>query len=206
MPILVVNNYHKPEYRERAFKIAAAMKELGRRCEIFSYSAIDEVMERIQRGGIEAVVLSGSSAHINDPGDFVLYKEEIQCIPQMSVPLLGICFGHQLIAKAFGSEIGKLDKYAKGFKTVEVLESNDLFSTWRKAEKIVLCKSHRDFVMKIPNGFTLLAQSEDCEIEAFKNSAHCIFRVQAHVERYSDKYPDGLSVLGNFIRSVIDTT
>ncbi len=208
MSIIVINNYFKPKYRCRACQIVATFEDLDRECELFYYTEINEVTTRVKKGKAEAVVLSGSSAHVEKATNLSKYKLEIDFIKWMksktNVPLLGICFGHQLIGKAFGSKIGELTKPRKGFKAVRILEPNDLFSSWRRGEKILLCKSHSDFVENLPVEFTLLARSEDFKIEAMKHNYRPIYGVQAHIERNSEECKDGLIILKNFVKNVVD--
>lgn len=204
MSVGVINNYYKPEYRCRVCQIVTVLEKLGRKCELYDHKQVNELIERIEEERVEAVVFSGSSAHLGNSKHLSMYKEEIEFAQWAKIPLLGICFGHQLIGKAFGSEIGT-QSFLKGFKSVEILEPNDLFSSWKKGDRILLCQSHRDFIQKPPENFTVLARSEHCEIEAMKHNQRPIYSVQAHIERFSDEYREGLKIFKNFVKNVVDT-
>lgn len=204
MSVIVINNYYKPEYRCRACQIVTALEKLGRKCELFDYTKIDDVIKRVEKRRIEGVLLSGSSAHLRNSENLSKYNAEIEFIQRASVPLLGICFGHQLIGKAFGSEIGRFPSFLEGFKGVEILEPNDLFSSWKKGERILLCESHQDFIKNLPKNFTCLARSKDCKIEAMKHNSLPIYGVQAHMERFLDECRDGLQIFKNFLKNVVD--
>ncbi len=202
MSVIVINNYYKPEYRCRVCQIVTILEKLGRKCELFDYEQVDVLGEKIKKEMVDAVVLSGSSAHLGRSKHLSRYKEEIEFIQHAEIPLLGICFGHQLIGKAFGSEIGT-QSFLKGFKAVEILEPNDLFSSWKEGEKILLRQSHQDFIQKNPKNFTVLATSEYCEIEAMKHNQRPIYGAQAHIERFSNKHEDGLQIFKNFFENVV---
>lgn len=204
MPVIVINNYFKPEYRCRACQIVGILEKLRRKCELYYFTEINKVTRKIKSKIIEAVVLSGSSAHLEDPANLLRYGAEIDFIREVNIPLLGICFGHQLIGTAFGSEIDSLPHYLQAFKAVKILEPNDLFSSWKRRQRILLCKSHKDFVKKLPSNFLCLANSKDCEIEAMKHNSLPIYGVQAHIERTLNGCKDGLLVLENFLKNVVD--
>jgi len=153
-------------------------------------------------GQIEAVILSGSEAHIKDQGCFSKYQTEIDFIRQIDVPVLGICFGHQLIAKASGSKIKSLENRSNDFQKVRILEPDEIFSTWKLGDEILVCQSHKDYVAAIPSEFVCLAVSQvqsKKTIEGMKHKSKPVYGVQAHIERATKEKPDGRQVLENFI-------
>ena len=206
MTTLIINNYYKPKNRNKVRQIIEALRECGERdCELKDYRNIPK--QEI-KGKYDAVILSGSSAHLGDPEHLSWYEEEIKLIQRINVPLLGICFGHQLIGKAFGSEIESLPESIKGFGEVEILEPDEIFSSWKRGEKITVCQSHQDYVASLPSDFICLAKSESCEIEAMKHNYKLIYGVQAHIERVSEErvweeYYDGWQILKNFFKNVV---
>lgn len=107
-----------------------------------------------------------------------------------------------MIGKAFGSEIRSLPKFVKGFKKVEIIEPDEIFSSWRNKTKIAVCQSHRDYVANLPQNFICLARSELCEIEAMKHNSKPLYGVQAHIERTTIEHRHGLQILKNFLGSV----
>lgn len=200
MTILVINNYYKRKNLSKVDQIAHALRYVGKsKHEIWSFS---EINEKKIPDDVEAIILSGSSASLQNQDHASIYRAEIELIKQVEVPVLGICFGHQLIGKAFGSQIRALPRFIRGFRIVKILEPNEIFSSWKKGNEIILSQSHRDRLTDLPDGFFRLAKSESCKIEAMKHERKPIYGVQAHIERGSDKKPDGWQILQNFIACV----
>lgn len=202
MKVLVVNNYYKEEYRDRAEEI----EEVLRKCGVKNIELIDfrEISKFKSSMNVNCVILSGSTAHLYNSEHLAMYQDEIEFIHSVNVPTLGVCFGHQLIAKAFGADVKALSNYVRGLEDVEVIEPNHLFSTWKRGEKIRLHESHMDYVVNLPKNFIRLAKSKTCEIEAMKHKFKPIYGIQAHIER-AEEQSDGLQVLKNFIQYVLNS-
>ncbi len=110
---------------------------------------------------------------------------------EFNVPILGICLGHQLIARHFGGKVDRGDKAEYSLVEIEILEENDLFKGFPK--KLKVWESHMDEVKGLPQGFKLLARSETCPVEAMKHENLPIYGVQfhpevSHTERGADIY------------------
>jgi len=108
---------------------------------------------------------------------------------EFNVPILGICLGHQLIAKHFGGKVGRGEKAEYSLVEVEILKENDIFRGLPKRLKV--WESHMDEVKELPEGFKLLARSETCPIEAMKHESLPIYGVQFHPEVFhTERGPD----------------
>jgi GMP synthase (glutamine-hydrolysing) len=101
-------------------------------------------------------------------------------VRDIDLPILGICLGHQLIARAFGGGTGQGAAGGYADVEVEVVEEDDILkglgpviSTWA---------SHADEVTSLPPGFIRLARSPICEVEAMKHPVKPIYGVQWHPE------------------------
>jgi len=114
----------------------------------------------------------------------------------LSVPILGICLGMQLMGTTFGGRVaaGAIGGYAE--VEIEVLQEDEIllglpsrFKTWA---------SHADQVVQLPSGFEVLARSGVCEIEAMKHPSRPLYGVQWHPEVMHTEY--GQELLDNFIR------
>jgi len=199
MTILIINNYCKKVNLNKVDQILSVLREIKKRYVVWRYHEIDIKKTPDQ---LEAIILSGSEAHIQDQGCFSKYQAEIDFIRQIDAPILGICFGHQLIAKAFGSKIESLENRSNDFQKVRILEPNEIFSTWKPGDEILVCQSHKDYVAAIPNEFVCLAVSQvqsKKTIEGMKHKTKPVYGVQAHIERATKEKPDGRQVLENFI-------
>ncbi|WP_456395261.1 GMP synthase subunit A [Thermococcus sp.] len=118
---------------------------------------------------------------------------------EFNVPLLGICLGHQLIARYFGGRVGRGEKAEYSLVEVEILKENDIFKGLPGCLKV--WESHMDEVKELPEDFELLARSEFCPVEAMRHRELPIYGVQfhpevAHTERGSEIYKNFAELCG----------
>lgn len=126
-------------------------------------------------------------------------KAILENYEDFNVPILGICLGHQLIAKHFGGKVGRGEKAEYSLVEIEILEENEIFKGLPKRLKV--WESHMDEVKELPKEFELLAKSEFCPVEAMKHRELPIYGVQfhpevAHTERGSDIYRNFAQLCG----------
>ena len=158
----------------------------------------------------DAVVISGSAARIVQASDRAKFEKVETLIKNCNVPLLGICFGHQLLCWAFGAEVGSLPKQvANRFEHVRVIQSNEIFAGFKEGQTMPLSENHYDYVLKDSlnsAGFTLFADSVSCEVEAVKHKTHPFYGVQFHPERIkinNQTYPEGYRIIENFFTRAV---
>ena len=159
---------------------------------------------------IDAVVISGSAARIVQAADRAKFENVEMLIKNCCVSLLGICFGHQLLCWTFGAEVGSLPKQvANRFEHVRVIQSNEIFAGSKEGQTIPLSENHYDYVLKDSlnsAGFTLLADSVSCEVEAVKHKTKPFYGVQFHPERITinnQTYPEGHRIIENFFTRAV---
>jgi GMP synthase-like glutamine amidotransferase len=150
-------------------------------------------VERLE--GAMAVVLSGSFASWaeHDPAALARLGQAIQ---DYGGPVLGICAGMQLQVMFAGGAIVKRERPEMGFGPIEVLESSDLMRG--VGSTLVAYKHHSEDVTELPEGFTVLARSESCRIEAIAAQARRWWGTQFHPEEYTEHHPAGARILANF--------
>jgi GMP synthase (glutamine-hydrolysing) len=200
MTILIINNYYKERNLNKANQVSQALRKIGKsKHEIRHFS---EITKKSIKDNIEAIVLSGSAAHLQNPDQASMYSAEVEIVRKVDIPIFGICFGHQLVGNAFGSQIHALPQPIRSFISVKIIDPNEIFSSWKKGAGLTLCQSHQDCLTNIPEGFIRLAASESSKIEAMKHEKKPIYGVQAHVERATNEHPDGWQILRNFISNV----
>ncbi len=154
---------------------------------------------------IAAVVVSGSESRIVKPEDQIKFKGVIDFIPTCEVPLFAVCFGHQLLCTAFGAKTASLPKPVMDrFEQVNIIQTGDILSRFRKGQAVPLAEYHNDYVLKdslYDAGFNLIADSPSCEVEAVKHKSKLFFGVQFHPERITigdETHPEGHQIIDNF--------
>ncbi len=172
-------------------------------CKTVTYTKIQDNYQIGQ--DIGAVVVSGSEARITKPEDKAKFDSIERLIQNCKVPLLGICFGHQLLCSAFGAKTAALvQPVIDRFEQVNVIQTGDILSRFRKGQSIPLAQWHSDYVVKDSleaAGFSLLADSPTCEVEAVKHKSKLFFGVQFHPELITirgETHPEGHKILDNF--------
>jgi GMP synthase-like glutamine amidotransferase len=84
-------------------------------------------------GDVDAVILSGSKARIVDPYDREQFRVTIDSVKRFNLPVLGICFGHQLLCWSLGCEVGSLPEPVIGvFEEIRVVEPDQVFAGFEK--------------------------------------------------------------------------
>ncbi|MGP8337332.1 MAG: GMP synthase subunit A [Methanosarcinaceae archaeon] len=165
LTILIINNYG-----QFCHLIHRTVRDLGMDTKIVSNMTKVEDIVAEQPDGL---ILSGGPTmeRIGNGSEY---------IGIIDIPILGICLGHQLIAKTFGGEIGcgKHGGYAD--IGIEVIDEDDILEGI--GPEISVWSSHADEVKIMPKGFIQLARSSICEIEAMRHPKKPIYGVQWHPE------------------------
>ena len=146
----------------------------------------------------DVIVISGSQHLLVQSGISDAYMHEADLLKAMQKPVLGICFGHQLIAMAFGSEVTDMGSKIDGYYMIERVATNEIFEGL--GDKFLVRESHQEMVVEVPLDFTLLARSALCPVEIMKHNILPIYGVQFHPERFDADHPAGRSVLENFFK------
>lgn len=149
-----------------------------------------------------------SQAVIIGGGPYSVYRKSISRITESFLekvlehgesgkPLLGVCLGHQLIAKYFGGGIRKGARGEYSYTSVELDAGSILFQGLPR--RITVWSSHRDEVSKVPRGFRITAFSKFCRVEAMEHESKLIYSVQFHPEVYETEH--GSSIIRNFLKA-----
>lgn len=163
--LIVINNYG-----QTCHLIHRAVRDLEQEVELVkNTSSIEEILAKEPDG----LILSGGPT-LERAGNCILYVKELD------LPILGICLGHQVMAKAYGGEVstGAAGGYAA--VEIEVIEENDILKGIGPRTKV--WASHADEVRSLPPDFIRLARSRICEIEAMKHKTKPLYGVQWHPE------------------------
>jgi GMP synthase (glutamine-hydrolysing) len=192
MRTLLIDNYLSSE--SKIEELYDVLKDVTvHTVEIKDYSTIGRGQEfRLY----DVIVLSGSQLMLSEAGIFDQFYNEVELIKEIEKPMLGICFGHQLMAMAFGEQAQMADREYKGYYMVHKLQDEEIFKGL--GERFLVMQSHKEQISEIPYDFMKLAESPNCPIEVMKHIVLPKYGIQFHPERHDDKHPAGLTILENF--------
>src|SRR5215467_14064625 len=198
--IVFVNNYRDREKGKKAH--ANVARCIGQQLTLVEHDAqglVDTVNDLVP----SLVMLSGSEYLLSKPRTRERFEEEIRLVRNAQFPVLGICFGHQLIGTAFGTGMTDIGQMVRRFESVNVLDQSRLFENLPPT--ISVAASHRQVIDRVPEGFSRLAHSATSEIEAIGNRSRSIYGLQFHPERADEKHPHGEILLRNMVRLATST-
>lgn len=172
--------------------IARRVRELEVYCELAPHTATPEEINRLNPQGY---ILSGGPASVYAPGaprlpDFVLNSQK---------PILGICYGMQLLTNQLGGQVDPSAKREYGLAEIELLEHLPLFSGI-PAAKMPVWMSHGDRVTRLPEGFRVLAHSKNSPYAAIGDPERGLYGLQFHPE--VTHTPQGKALLSAFLYQV----
>ena len=170
--------------------IARRVRECNVYCEVLSYK---NDIEKIKEKNPVGIIFTGGPNSVYDPES----PHYDKAIFELGVPVLGICYGSQLIAYSLGGHVDTAPVSEYGKTEIEVKESK-LFKDVNK--KTVCWMSHTDYVDKVPDGFTVTATSNACPVAAYENAEKKIYAVQVHPE--VNHTVEGQKMLRNFLFEV----
>jgi GMP synthase (glutamine-hydrolysing) len=166
-----------------------------RECGVFSELLPHHVgLEEIRRRRPKGVILSGGPASVYEEGAPPLDPELLE----LGVPVLGICYGMQLLALALDGRIERAEVGEFGRSQLTIAENGRLLAGTPAAQTCWM--SHRDTVFSPPPGFAALASSTASPVAAFESNERGIYGIQFHPEVVHT--PHGQHVLTNFLEDV----
>jgi GMP synthase (glutamine-hydrolysing) len=170
--------------------IARRVREANVYCELFAWDAAPEKVMAIKPRGF---ILSGGPNSVYDTGAPTLpsYVLESGC------PVLGICYGMQLLARALGGSVIASTHREYGQTDINLNPSN----LWNGVEPhLSVWMSHGDRVERVPEGFNTIAYSDNSPLAGMANEARCIYAIQFHPEVNHTQH--GREIISNFVHQV----
>jgi GMP synthase (glutamine-hydrolysing) len=170
--------------------IARRIRELGVFSEIRACTLKPSEVDLSQ---IKGLILSGGPASVTDRDAPTFDSTWLST----GVPVLGVCYGMQLLSHLAGAKLGAGQSREYGHTVLEILDNSSIFHGFDSAEKTHVWMSHGDHVQNVPAGFKLLASSSGSPIAAIGNDAKRHYAVQFHPEVVHSAR--GREVLSNFL-------
>lgn len=171
--------------------IARRVRESRVYCEIVPY---DEALEKIKKANPKGIIFSGGPNSVYDERAPKIDKE----IFELNIPILGICYGDQLIAESLGGKVDRAEVREYGNTLINFDLSSMLFKGLQ--EKAICWMSHTDQIVKLPEGFRVTASSENCPIAAMEDEKRKIFGLQFHPEVHHTQF--GREIINNFLFNI----
>ncbi len=168
--------------------IARRIREAKVYCEIVPFHVSIEKIKEINPQGI---VLSGGPSSIND-------IDAPSCDPEifkLNIPILGLCYGGQLISKQFGGQVGKAKVGEYGKTKLSITDNSGIFKN--TGTEITCWMSHFDSIVAAPADFKIVASTKDCPVAAMKNDNLKVYALQFHPEVEHTEF--GRQMLSNFL-------
>ncbi|OGF51117.1 MAG: glutamine-hydrolyzing GMP synthase [Candidatus Firestonebacteria bacterium GWA2_43_8] len=176
--------------------IARRVRENNVYCEILPPTTTAEQLKKSKK--LKGVILSGGPASVYAEGAPKMDK----AILDMGVPVLGICYGMQLICHTLGGKVTKADKREYGLSKLLIKDFSDLL--WNLRSTLDVWMSHGDQVTKLPPGFEPIAYTMTCPFGAVRNRQKKIFGVQFHPEVVHTQ--NGKDIIRNFLMKICGCT
>ena len=171
--------------------IARRVRECGIYCEIIPYTyTLEQIKEKDPKG----IIFTG--------GQHSVYGEDTPRVDkgifELGVPILGICYGDQLMAHVLGGKVTTAITREYGKTEINLDSSSRLFKGID--EKQICWMSHTDYIAEAPEGFKIIGQNNVCPVAAMENVEKNLYGVQFHPE--VEHTPFGQKMLQNFLHDI----
>ena len=171
--------------------VARRVRECNVYCEIYSYKTD---LAKIKEMNPKGIILTGGPNSCYEEGAPTYSKE----LFEMGIPVLGLCYGAQLMMHVLGGKVEKAPVREYGKTDVQVNKNSALFQD--VSEHTVCWMSHFDYISQVAPGFTACAKTADCPVAAAENPEKKLYAIQFHPEVLHTV--EGTKMLSNFVYHV----
>ncbi|MDX2254481.1 MAG: glutamine-hydrolyzing GMP synthase [Pseudanabaenaceae cyanobacterium bins.39] len=168
--------------------IARRVRETQVYSEVLSYHTSADTLRKLSPKGI---ILSGGPNSVYDEGAPACDPE----IFNLGIPILGVCYGMQLMAKQLGGKVDRADRGEYGKAELQIVDPTDLLTNVDTG--ITMWMSHGDSVVELPEGFAVLAHTENTPCAAIAHHEKKLYGVQFHPEVVHSA--GGMAMIRNFV-------
>ncbi|SHE65951.1 glutamine-hydrolyzing GMP synthase [Alkalibacter saccharofermentans] len=171
--------------------IARRVREEKVFCEILPY---DTSIEKIKKKNPKGIIFTGGPSSVYADKAPACDKE----IFELGIPVLGICYGAQLMANILGGFVARPDIREYGKKELHILKESKILKG--VGESSICWMSHTDYIKDVPQGFAVTAKTETCPVAAMENEEKRLYAVQFHPEVEHTQF--GRQILSNFLYDI----
>ncbi len=175
--------------------IARRIRECQVYSKIYHYST---PASQLKADGVIGIIFSGGPQSVYSKNA----PHPDRGVFEMGVPILGICYGLQLMGHFLGGKVAKGERREFGHGTLEVFKKSPLFAGLPK--KLKVWNSHGDKLVKLPEGFKAVARTENSEYAAMENATRRFYALQFHPEVFHSER--GTEVIRNFLMGICGCT
>jgi len=174
--------------------IARRLREMKVYCEIHPFSADVQSIIKENRYNLKGIVLSGGPSSVLDKNSPRLSETLLEYFTNNKIPVLGVCYGLQLISYLEGGKIHKSKYREYGHSQIILAKKSSLFQNVKRKSEVWM--SHGDSLDKAPEGYTVTSKSNNGIISSIENIKKSIYCVQFHPE--VNHTEEGRKILRNF--------
>ncbi|MCD8327791.1 MAG: glutamine-hydrolyzing GMP synthase [Ruminococcus sp.] len=178
--------------------IARRIRECNVYCEVKPFNKIS--VEEIKKLSPKGIIFTGGPQSVYGENAPSVDRE----IFELGIPILGICYGSQLMAYTLGGEVSTCPTSEYGKTKTYYDKSYALFLSADLPEEAISWMSHTDYISKLPDGFECTAHTDNCPVAAMANKDKKLYAVQFHPEVNHTEH--GLSMLDSFLKNVCECT
>ncbi len=171
--------------------IARRVREADVYCEIVPYK---RALERIKEKNPIGIIFTGGPASVYSQNAPTIEAE----VFELGIPILGICYGGQLMAKLFDGKVNRAPSREYGKIELNLADNRDIFKNIKDGS--VCWMSHTDFIESPPEGFDVTASTDNCPVAAMENREKKLYAVQFHPE--VEHTPFGKQFIRNFLYEI----
>lgn len=171
--------------------VARRVRECNVYCEVYSYKT---EIEKIKQMNPKGIILTGGPNSCYEEGAPTCSRE----LFELGIPVLGLCYGAQLMMHVLGGRVEKAPVREYGKTTVFADGSSVLF--WEVTPKTICWMSHFDYISQVAPGFEVSAYTKDCPVAAAENPEEKLYAIQFHPEVLHTQ--EGTKMLSNFVYNV----
>ena len=171
--------------------IARRVRECNVYCEVHPYNV---ELDKLKEMNLKGIIFTGGPNSVYAEGSPLCGKE----VFRLGVPVLGICYGSQLMAHLLGGKVSTAPVSEYGKTEVDVDNSQALFQG--VSPKTICWMSHTDYIEKAPEGFAVTAHTPVCPVAGMECAKKGLYAVQFHPEVMHTQ--EGMKMLHNFVRDI----